>query len=267
MQRTSADRSHKTGRLTRVAMVIATVAIFLLAVAGPAYRWNVLPLLPALLGAAAGFALFVLAFVIGAIGVLVGRRRQRDVPRVAIALIICAGIATIVTGVWITRLRGAPPIHDITTDLLEPPEFKAILPLRQAAHAANPADYRHTDLVGGLNFDISAAQRRAYPDVRPLDLAQTPAQALQLADRAARKMKWRVVAVVPDEGRLEATDTTFYFGFSDDIVVRVRPAAAGSRVDVRSESRVGLGDAGTNARRVVNYLFVLHSIAASPSSE
>jgi uncharacterized protein (DUF1499 family) len=75
------------------------------------------------------------------------------------------------------------------------------------------------------------------------------------------------VAVVPDEGRLEATDTTFYFGFSDDIVVRVRPAAAGSRVDVRSESRVGLGDAGTNARRVVNYLFVLHSIAASPSSE
>ena len=58
----------------------------------------------------------------------------------------------------------------------------------------------------------------------------------------------------PEEGRIEATDTTRFFGFKDDIVVRIRPVNGGARVDVRSKSRVGLGDAGTNAKRVREFL-------------
>ena len=74
-------------------------------------------------------------------------------------------------------------------------------------------------------------------------------------------MGWDIVAVVPSEGRVEATDTTWYFGFKDDVVVRVNPESTGSRVDVRSESRVGGGDAGTNARRVRAYLARLRELA------
>jgi len=63
-------------------------------------------------------------------------------------------------------------------------------------------------------------------------------------------MGWRVVSSAPAEGRLEASDTTRWFGFTDDIVVRVTAAPNGSRIDVRSASRVGRSDLGVNARRI-----------------
>ena len=63
-----------------------------------------------------------------------------------------------------------------------------------------------------------------------------------------------LVAAEAADGRIEATDTTFWFGFKDDVVVRVQPADNGSRIDVRSESRVGKSDVGTNARRIRAYL-------------
>jgi len=72
-------------------------------------------------------------------------------------------------------------------------------------------------------------------------------------------MGGELVASDPVAGRIEATDTTFWFGFKDDIVVRVAPAPGGSRVDVRSTSRVGLSDVGTNAARIRKYLRALQS--------
>ena len=67
-------------------------------------------------------------------------------------------------------------------------------------------------------------------------------------------MGWEVVAADPAAGRIEAVATTFWFGFKDDIVVRVAPAGAGSLIDARSKSRVGVGDLGTNAQRLRAYL-------------
>jgi uncharacterized protein (DUF1499 family) len=80
---------------------------------------------------------------------------------------------------------------------------------------------------------------------------------------AARKLGWHVVAAAPAEGRLEATDTTRWFGFKDDVVVRIAPAADGSRVDVRSVSRVGRSDLGTNARRIRAFLRELRAELAA----
>jgi uncharacterized protein (DUF1499 family) len=71
---------------------------------------------------------------------------------------------------------------------------------------------------------------------------------------AAEGMGWEVVGRDADTGRIEAVDTTRWFGFKDDIAIRVTPAGAGSRIDVRSKSRVGRGDLGTNARRIRAYL-------------
>jgi uncharacterized protein (DUF1499 family) len=85
-----------------------------------------------------------------------------------------------------------------------------------------------------------------------LDVEPTKAFARALA--ASRDLGWEIIAAVPLEGRIEAVDRTFWFGFKDDVVVRVRAAAGGSRIDVRSVSRVGRSDVGANARRVRRFL-------------
>ena len=71
-------------------------------------------------------------------------------------------------------------------------------------------------------------------------------------------MGWEVLAADPAALRIEATDRSLWFGFADDIVVRVTPAGEnGSRIDVRSLSRVGIGDLGVNARRVQAFVDAL----------
>ena len=106
---------------------------------------------------------------------------------------------------------------------------------------------------------MAAAQRRAYPDVQPLELAAPPAAVYDRALAAARDMGWELVKADPAAGRIEATATTVWFGFKDDVVVRVRASDAGSRLDVRSKSRVGLSDVGANARRVRAFLKLMES--------
>ena len=93
-------------------------------------------------------------------------------------------------------------------------------------------------------------QHRGYPDIVPLKLGTSPADAFDRVVGAVRSMGWDVVSAVPSDLRVEATDTTLLFGFKDDVVVRVRPTDEGSVIDVRSLSRVGGSDFGVNARRV-----------------
>jgi uncharacterized protein (DUF1499 family) len=135
-------------------------------------------------------------------------------------------------------------IHDVTTDTENPPPWVALVSARAATE--NGTAY------GGPA--VAALQKRAYRDVAPLVLPVQPDRAFARAEAAARALGWRIVAAAPAEGRLEASDTTRWFGFVDDIVVRVRPAPSGSRIDVRSASRVGRSDLGVNARRIRAFL-------------
>jgi uncharacterized protein (DUF1499 family) len=162
-----------------------------------------------------------------------------------------------VASVPVSHLRSAgrvPPIHDITTDLDDPPRFVAVLPLRR--EAPNSADHAGPALA--------AQQRAGYPDLGPARFAAPPAVVLSRATEAARALGWEIVATAPADGRLEATDRTRWFGFRDDVVVRVRPDGSGSRVDARSVSRVGRSDLGTNARRIERFLAALTSALAPP---
>jgi uncharacterized protein (DUF1499 family) len=261
MNTTAQERPRWPAKMTRIAFFVGILAIILLAIAGPAYRLRLLPLIPALLGAAIGFLLFVVTFIVGAIGLLAGGRQGFSRSRASVAVIALSLVITVVAGFWISRGRGAPPIHDVTTDLNDPPVFKDAVPLRSASGAVNPVEYQRIQSIMGSKLNVPDAQRSAYPDIQPLVLPQPPASAVQLAQQAARDMGWDILAVVPSEGRVEATDTTGYFGFKDDVVVRVKPESTGSRVDVRSESRVGGGDTGTNARRVRAYLARLRDLA------
>ncbi len=146
---------------------------------------------------------------------------------------------------WRMKAMSLPMIHDITTDIVNPPRFVAILPLR--SDAPNPAVY------GGP--EIAVKQRQAYPDIQPLLVNAPMAQAFEQALVAARALGWQIVAQVPQEGRIEATDTTFWFGFKDDIIVRVTAVDEHrSLIDVRSVSRVGRSDIGKNAARIRCYL-------------
>lgn len=137
------------------------------------------------------------------------------------------------------QANSLPRIHDISTDTTTPPQFVAVLPLRQGVE--NSVVYL---------AETAAQQKKGYPDIAPAMLDVPPAQVLQRAERAARAMGWEIVAVTPGEMRIEATDTTLLFGFKDDIVIRVAANGSGSRVDVRSLSRVGRSDFGANAKRI-----------------
>lgn len=143
--------------------------------------------------------------------------------------------------------RAFPPIHDLTTDPVDPPVFSAVLPPRQGS--PNPVEY------GGA--DVFAQQRAAYPDLKPLILEKPPLEVFAKVESAARRLRWEVIFSQAGRGVLEATDTTLWFGFKDDIAVRVRPQGKGTRVDARSVSRVGKGDAGANAKRLRRFLDLL----------
>jgi uncharacterized protein (DUF1499 family) len=232
-------------RWRTVALVVAVIAAFCFAVAGPGTRlglWDFRQGFTLLRwGAYLGMAGVVLALI--ALAVPASRRAGVLVPLFALAL---SAAVVLVPFSMLRRARSVAPIHDITTDVVDPPVFVDVLARR--AGSPNSAVY------GGDS--IARQQLAAYPDVRPLDLAIPKAQAFPRALQAARDMGWEIVAADTAAGRIEATATTRWFGFKDDVVVRIRPNGdgGGSHLDVRSVSRVGGSDVGTNAARIRAYL-------------
>jgi uncharacterized protein (DUF1499 family) len=156
--------------------------------------------------------------------------------------------AVIVPSYWKATAARLPRIHDISTDTVNPPGFVALLPLRK--NAANSPEY------GGA--EVAAKQYEAYPDIHPIVLSLSSVQAFDKSLDVARKLNWEIVAAVPKEGRIEAIDTTFWFGFKDDIVIRITSVEERrSVVDIRSVSRVGVSDVGTNAARIRSFLALM----------
>lgn len=218
--------------------------------AGPAYRWGLLGLGDAftlLRWAAYGGAAACVVCIAGLIRARPGAARKGF-------LFALAGLAAGALVFWIpfSQLRLAqrvPAIHDITTDTRNPPEFRAVLDLR--SQDANSLVYAGTE--------VARRQREAYPHIRPAMFAATPDEVFAAAQAVAQSMGWSIVASSNDDGRIEAVDTTFWFGFKDDVVVRVTGAGNDARVDVRSVSRVGVSDLGKNADRIAKFLKALRA--------
>lgn len=194
----------------------------------------------AVVGALIGTALAL----IGLFATRGGKKRGRAAALVGVIL----GLAAAGLPAWyLVNARHLPAIHDITTDPENPPVFSAVVPLRRGV--PNGVEYE--------GASVADQQRRAYPDLRSLALVMPVNQAFDRALESAREMGWDIVDANPAHGRIEATATTFWFGFKDDIVVRVSATESGSRIDVRSLSRVGGSDLGANARRIRGYLSTL----------
>ena len=185
-----------------------------------------------------GLGCALLALVSGVLSV-----RKRHVKGVIISLValLLALLAFGIPFYWKVQAQSYPRIHDITTDLNNPPRFVAISTLRQKGVR-----------YGGA--EVAAQQLKAYPDLKTVVLPVPQDQAFKSALLAARELGWDIVAEMPADGVIEATATTRWFGFRDDIVIRIYPAGERSLLDIRSVSRVGISDVGTNAKRIRAFL-------------
>lgn len=237
---------HEYNRAVQFSLAAGAVtlaAILLLALSGPAYQLGVsLAVAFTLLRWSAYLALLGVALATAAT-VFALRRDRRKAAALGIAVLAVSAVSFGIPNLWQQRARSAPPIHDITTDLENPPTFDAIVPLRAGA----PNNLERPP-------DLALQQRRAYGDLQPITLAVPPAEAFEAALALARRRGWEIVEADAASGRIEATDTTRWFGFKDDVVIRLTPWGTGTRVDMRSVSRIGIGDAGTNARRIQRFL-------------
>src|SRR5258706_9816615 len=226
-----------------ITLAAALVAVLMLAATGPGTRlglwewqmgftlmkWSMF----------AGFGAAVVALVL-----LPFARTRGPRPKPLVAALLAGLMAGAPLIALLVQSKQLPYIHDVTTDTRDPPAFVDLA----AARRASPNGLAY----GGA--EVAAAQQSGYPHIRPLVIAAPPAQAFPRALEAARAMGWEIAASDPGSGRIEATASTLWFGFKDDVVVRVRPDGAGSRIDVRSVSRVGKSDVGANARRIEEYL-------------
>lgn len=221
--------------------ILGLLAIVLLVIAPVSFRLHLLPLQVSLLLVPIAALLGLIAFVVGLtpkrrslVGVVAGL-----VPVVFFAVVIISG-------------HGLPMIHDISTDLTDPPVFVTAPTMKR-------------DALNSLDFDPATAplQQQAFPDLHGIETNESPAAAFEHAKLVAQTLGWEIYANDAAAGRIEAVETTKLFGFKDDVVIRIRPRDGGSRIDLRSVSRVGGGDMGANAGRIGRFV-VAYGGAGSP---
>jgi uncharacterized protein (DUF1499 family) len=254
MSDTGAYGNKRYSVIAALAALIAIVAAGALFVGAYGYRdgwWNY------------GFALLTInqyaayggagAAVLGLVGLgasLPGGTRRGFVAAL-IAIVLGGGAAGYIGNLYYI-VKTVPYIHDITTDTDNPPQFVAVVPEREA-EGANPHEYP--------GADVALQQKAGYPEIAPLTVSEPPDAVFDKALAIAESLGWRIVAAEPEAGRIEATDTTRWYEFKDDIVIRLTPSgsgtAVGTRVDMRSLSRVGRSDLGVNAGRIRAYLAAL----------
>jgi uncharacterized protein (DUF1499 family) len=255
MNEETARPSAGPGRpLALLALVLGAVALLLIVIGGPGTRfgwWDFrfgFTLMK--YGAWLGIAAAVLAIVALLMLTVLGAMARRGTPRGAVVLavlgLVLGGTAFFLPWKWRQEARSVPAIHDITTDFINPPEITASRALRDTTQGMNSWVYE--------GDTIAKQQRRAYPDIQPVMLALPPDAAYRAALRAARDMGWEILLDDPVGRRIEALDVTRWYGFKDDVAIRVTPASGISRIDVRSVSRIGGSDVGMNARRIRDYV-------------
>lgn len=206
-----------------------------------------------------GLALAVLAIALALIAMaVVWRTGKTGGARSFFAVVIAAAVLggpayAAATGLF------APRMTDAATDLADPPRFERTARLRSSADLPAPGP--------SVAPDQAAAQRAGYPDLAPLRLALPPDEVSNLAIGLVEERGWRIVGRTsfpragPPTGRIEAVARTFALGLEEDVSIRVRPDGEGSRVDMRSASRIGPADFGSNAQRIRSFLADLASAA------
>jgi uncharacterized protein (DUF1499 family) len=250
---TAAPSSKRTGKLV---LILGAGSILLALMAALGSGWG-------LWHFSFGFQLLMAAFAAALFAVLIGagvgwwaKRKGRVAARPLRWLGMALGGAFAVYMLsMVYTARSVPAIHDISTDLADPPQYKMLALRKDYLDNIPGADDPE---MRGLNplQRWAAVHAKAYGDIRSVRIAMPVADTIAKAERIAKERGWEIAIADPVEGRLEATDTTRFFRFKDDVVLRVRPTDDGtaSIIDMRSISRVGISDLGINAKRVRAFL-------------
>ncbi|MDP3907928.1 DUF1499 domain-containing protein [Novosphingobium sp.] len=236
--------SSRATRLGHWSLRVALAALAVAAIGLTLARYDMIPKLTGFSALLAGGLVAIAALIAGLASLIAGRKavypgRSKAWAGLALALLYVGFLGTrpLVAG-------DVPSIHDVTTDLANPPQF-AVLPLR--------AD----NLVGvGTAENWRKIHAQAYGDLGPVTLPQPVPVVTERAVRLAEEAGWKIASADPARGIVEATASVSYIRFHDDVVIRITPVGDGtsSRVDMRSVSRVGVGDLGVNARRIGDFL-------------
>jgi hypothetical protein len=226
------------------------------AVAAVGTGWGFWAYTSGLKGVAGAFLLGVAALLMGLVQEWRVRKsttpplRARRWVGMLVALVYVGWVGT-----FLVKALTVPAIHDISTDLADPPAFQT---LQMRADNLDNVPGADDAKMRGLTPEQRWAMvhQKAYGDIRSVRVNEPVASVVAKAERLAKARGWDVAISLPEEGRLEATETSAFFQFKDDVVLRVRPSAtgAGSIVDMRSVSRVGQSDLGMNAKRVRSFL-------------
>ena len=232
-------------------LLLSAVIMLVILLTGPlGYKYGLVPLMPSLASLLVAALGSVCVFLGTAVFLFLAYKKNLVKNRNLLLLSIgLSMLPMIIMGPQIAGARSVPPIHDITTDTGTPPEFYKIV--KHRAHAPNDLVYGSEQLPAE---ELAAMQLAAYPDVKPLDTVLSVAAAVSRAESVLQSQGLDIVSADPQAGMVEATATSFWFGFKDDLVVRVTATQSGSRIDVRSVSRVGQSDIGANARRIEKFL-------------
>jgi uncharacterized protein (DUF1499 family) len=246
---------RKGSRLSAVGIWTALTGLILAIISGFGARAGFLSPFASMGAYALGSLLLFIAAIAAGLGLIRSGGLRGATSRPLAWLALLAGVAvTANNGFVISQAMGVPAIHDISTDTETPPAFVTIVALRQA-ESANPSEY--------AGAETAAEQHRAYPDIQPLRIDRPADLVFARARKLVADKGWTLVDASEADGRIEATAETGWVRFKDDVVIRIRPDGSGTRIDVRSKSRVGRGDMGVNARRVRNYLHALQARLAN----
>lgn len=238
-------KTKTASRLITLGTIVSVLGALTVLLSGYGYQWGWwhfglgFSMIPWGTGAA------VLGGIVAAVGLIMHKEKSQKIIITASfsIFLLIAAIANL--GYWYSEVQqGYPPIHDITTDMENPPEFVAIAPLR--ADAPNPVEY--------AGAETAATQRDFYPDLAPITTSMSYDEAYEHALETTRDMSWTLVDENRQEGRIEAYHKLAWFGFIDDVVIRVDTTETGSIIDIRSKSRIGRGDLGVNAKRIRAYI-------------
>jgi hypothetical protein len=220
---------------------LAIAGVILIVIGFVGARSGLSPMIAMLL-LSIGSLVLIIAAVTGAIGLIRSGGSGGGTPAGLVWGAIALGLAAVINA-GLMMGGGGAPIHDISTDTVNPPQFIAVAELRGPGD--NPVEY--------AGQETAQMQADAYPDIETIVLLDPRSFVFATALDVAEDMGWDIVASDREEGRIEATATTPFVGFKDDIVIRVSAENAETHVDIRSKSRIGKGDMGVNAGRIRDF--------------
>lgn len=239
--------SKWTNRLSRVSLVLALAALVIAFTGLTLARYDLVPKLAGFFALLGGGAVALGGLITGLIALGLNWKHGPASRRSALVGFILSLAFVAFLGSRPLAAGGAPALHDITTDLANPPQFRVLV-------------VRSDNLAGiGTLENWRAMHARAYRDLKPVRISRPVEMVTEDAVRIAKDMGWAIAVSDPATGHVEATASVSYIRFQDDVVIRVTPSAdgKGSIVDMRSVSRIGVGDLGVNAKRIRSFLAAL----------